>query len=419
VRAEIVAIGTELLLGEHVDTNSTWISARLAEVGVDVFRHVTVGDNIERMRAVLTDAAGRADAVVVTGGLGPTQDDLTRVAVAQVAGVELERRHDLAQRIADYFARGGRSMPERNLVQADLPAGARVIPPAGTAPGFAVDVGDAVVYCLPGVPSEMEQMFTASVLPDLIERGGLATTLSRLVRTAGIAESAVAELCAPLVGRLDAAGNPTIAFLASGGQTRVRVTAKAPSREAAAAALDPVVDELVGLLGASVVGLDGEDIEHAVARRLGRLGWTLAVAESVTGGGVSARLTGVPGASRWFRGGLVVYATDMKMTLAGVDPQILDRHGPVAEETAGALAVGAAERLGADVGLGVVGVAGPDPQDGVPVGTVCVGVRLPAVGVRTRTVRLPGRGRHELQRFAVTAGIEYLRRRLAEAVGGP
>jgi nicotinamide-nucleotide amidase len=415
VRAEVVAIGSELLLGDHVDSNSAWISARLAEVGVDVFRHVTVGDNVERMVEVLGDAAARADAVVVTGGLGPTQDDLTRIAVARVAGVELERRHDLAQHIADFFARGGREMPPRNLVQADLPVGARVIPPVGTAPGFAVEVGAAVVYCLPGVPAEMEKMFADSVLPDLIDRGGLATTVSRVVRTAGIAESAVADLCGPVVERLEAQGNPTIAFLASGGQTRVRVTAKASTRAAAVAALEPVVDEVVGLLGASVVGLDGEDLEHAVARQLGRLGWTLAVAESVTGGGVAARLTGVPGASGWFRGGLVVYATDMKTTLAGVDPHLLERLGPVAEETAGALAAGAAERLGADVGLGVVGVAGPDPQGGAAVGTVCMGVHLPGAGARTRSVRLPGRERRELQRFAVTVSLEYLRRRLAEA----
>jgi nicotinamide-nucleotide amidase len=413
VRAEVVAVGTEILLGDNVDTNSAWLSRRLAEVGVDVFRHVTVGDNLERLTVVLREAAVRADVVLVTGGLGPTQDDLTRDAVARLLDVPLERRDELERHVTEYFARGGRPMPERNLVQADLPRGARVLAPVGTAAGFAVDVDDAVLYCMPGVPAEMRRMFDRDVLPDLSARAGLAVTVSRVVRTAGISESAVAEACGPLVERLEAAGNPTVAFLASGGQTRVRVTAKAGSREAAAALLEPVVEEVLTALGISVVGIDDEDLQHAIARQLRRAGWTLAVAESITGGGAGARLVTVPGASDWFQGGLVTYTSAAKTRLAGVDEQLLRASGAVSEPVAGALASAARERCGADVGLAVVGVAGPGEQDGQPVGRVCVGVALPGGEVRTRAVMLPGRDRQQMQEFAVSGALEYLRRSLA------
>jgi len=413
VRAELIAVGSELLLGEHVDTNSAWISARLAEVGVDVFRHVTVGDNVARMVATFGEAAERADAVIVTGGLGPTQDDLTRVAVAQLAGVGLKRDPELVEHLCTTFARSGRVMPDNNLVQADLPEGARVLAPVGTAAGFAVDVRDATIYCVPGVPQEAEVMVARDILPALVARGGLAATVSRLVRTAGMAESAVAQTLAPVVERLE--GQPvTVAFLASRGETRVRVTGKSTSREAALALVDPVVEEVAGLLGSGVAGLDEEGPEYAVARALVRRGWTLAVAESVTGGHLGARIVGVPGASDWFRGGLLVYTEEAKVMLAGMDRELLDRVGPVSEETAAALAQGVRVRLGAQVGVGVVGVAGPTRQGGRDVGTVCLGLAGPDGGVRTRELRLPARSRAQLQEWAASAALDYLRRRLAE-----
>lgn len=428
MRAELVAIGTELLLGELVDTNSAWISARLAEIGVDVYRQVTVGDNVDRITEALRDAVERADAVLVTGGLGPTQDDLTRDAVAKLAGVGLERHDELVEHVAQVFARSGRSMPANNLMQADLPEGARVLAPVGTAAGFALDVGRATVYCLPGVPREMEPMLARDVLPALAERGGLAATVSRLVRTAGMSESGVAEQLAPLVERLEGPSESrdpslngqgdddrvTLAFLASRGETRVRVTGKSTSREAALAVVDPIVDEIVEVLGAGVAGLDDEGPEYAVGRLLAGRGWTLAAAESVTGGHLGARLVGVPGASAWFRGGLVVYTEQAKTILAGVHPDLLARFGPVSTETAAALASGARDRLGADVGVGVVGVAGPATQGGRPVGTVCLAVALPGVLPATRELTLPGRSRSELQEWAASAALDELRRRLAE-----
>jgi len=258
-------------------------------------------------------------------------------------------------------------------------------------------------------------MVARDVLPALVERGGLAATVSRLVRTAGLSESGVAETLAPVVERLDAAGNPTIAFLASRGETRVRVTGKSATREAALALVDPVVQEVVGLLGRGVVGLDDEGPEHAVARLLTERGWTLAIAESVSGGHLGARLVSVPGASRWFRGGLVVYATDTKVTLGGVDRALLEREGPVSTATAIALAQGACDRLGADAGLAVVGVAGPTEQNGRPVGTVDVAAALPGVEPRGRELRLPGRSRAQVQEWAASAALDVLRRLLAEA----
>lgn len=413
MRAELVAIGSELLLGDAVDTNSAWISARLAEIGVDVHRHTTVGDNVERMAEVLSSACSRADHVIVTGGLGPTSDDLTRVAVARVAGVELERRHDLAEYLYEYWAKAGREMPESNLVQADLPVGADVLAPVGTAPGFAVAVGAARVWCVPGVPREMETMVGRDVLPALRAAAGASTTVSRVVRTGGMAESAVGEALLPLVRRLESAGNPTVAFLASRGETRVRLTAKAATREEALALLDPLVAEVVSVLGSGVAGIDDEGAEWSIARQLQQLGMTLGLAESITGGGVSARLVTVPGASEWFRGALVTYATDVKVSLAGVDASLLERATPVSEETAGALAAGARFALGADVGLAVVGVAGPTTQGDQPVGYTCVAVALPDGSVPTVSRRLPARGRVEVQEFAASMALDFLRRRLA------
>lgn len=411
-------MGSELLLGQNVDTNSAWLSARLAEAGIDVFRHATVGDNVGRVVAELHAAVARVDAVIVTGGLGPTPDDVTRVAVARVAGVGLERRRALVDHLVDYFARSGREMPPGNLVQADLPAAAHVLAPVGTAAGFSVELGGSVVYCLPGVPAEMEVMAERDVLPDLVRRGGLATTVSRLVRTAGMSESGVAELLEPLVERLEDHGNPTLAFLATRGETRVRVTAKAGSRQAALELVDPIVEEVVGLLGVGVVGVDDEGVEHAVARLLREAGWTLAVGESISGGGLGARLVTVPGASEWFVGGIVAYGSAVKVAAAGVPAGLLGEHGPVSEPVAAALAAGVRERLGADVGLAVVGVAGPTTQGGREVGTVCVGTALPARPAATaaRTVTLPSRNRAQLQEWSTSVALDYLRRRLVAAV---
>jgi nicotinamide-nucleotide amidase len=414
--AELVAVGTELLLGDVVDTNSAEIAARLAELGIEVRRTTAVGDEVEAIADVLAGAVGRADVVVVTGGLGPTQDDLTRVALAAVAGVELVRDEAVVADLAGHFARHGWAMADANLQQADLPVGGWWLTRVGTAPGIGIELGGGVVYCVPGVPREMRRMLADDVLPDLRRRLGAAVTVTRSVRTAGLGESQMADRLAGLVARVEAAGAPTIAFLASGGEARVKVTARAATREAALALVDPVVAEVVPLLGEGVVGLDDEGVEHAIARLLGSAGLTLAVAESATGGGVGARLVQVPGASAWFAGGLITYATASKAALAGVGEEVLAAHGPVSAATAEALAVGAADRLGADVGLAVVGVAGPEPQGGQPVGTVWVGVVGPDGFPRSRTVAVPGDDRVELQGRFVQAALTVLHRALVRLV---
>lgn len=423
-RAQLVAVGDELVRGDLVDTNSPWVAARLAELGVDVVGHVTVGDDVDAIAGAVAAAARSAEVVVVTGGLGPTQDDVTRPAVGRLLGVWLERHGALVDHVRDFAARSGRQVAEIDLGQADLPAGARVLAPVGTAAGFAVHAHGAVVYCIPGVPAEMHRMVERDVLPEISERSGLRVALTRVVRTTGMGESAVAERAQPVLERLvdaaeDGSPNPAVAFLASRGETTVRVTGRARTREEARTLVDPFVDELVDRLGTGVAGVDDEGVEEAVARQLAAFGWTLAVGESVSGGGLGARLVRVPGASRWFRGGIVAYATELKSELGGVDPGLLSEAGPVSETVAGAFAEAVRGRLHADCGLAVTGVAGPDPQGGEPVGTVCLGVAVPpgasgAAATVTRTVRLPGRDRVQVQDWAASVALDALRRRLAE-----
>lgn len=414
VRAEVIAIGDELLLGDGTDTNSALISRRLTEVGVQVVRHTAVGDGIEDLVVALQEALGRAQLVITTGGLGPTSDDRTRDAVARVAGVRLRRDADKLAEITDYFASRGRDMPASNAQQADLPEGGWWLSRVGSAPGLAIEVGEGAVLCMPGVPSEMRVMLADDVVPYARRRAGQRTTVTRMVRTSGMSESGIADLLADVVAEVEADGQVVMAFLASRGETRVKLTATAPTRPDALTRLDPLVERVVAALGTGVVGVDEEGVEHAVARLLARHGWTLAVAESITGGGVGARLVTVPGASTWFRGGLITYATEVKALLAGIDPGLLEGTGPVSRDTAVALAVATAGRSGADVGLGVVGVAGPDPVGDAPVGQVWVGLALPGREPAARQVHLPDRGRVEVQGFAASAALAALREALAD-----
>ncbi len=409
-------MGTELLLGQVVDTNSAWIGEQLAAAGVDCLLQVKVGDNLGRIVRALRDALARADAVVCCGGLGPTPDDITREAIAEVMGVGLETRPELVEVIRGIYAARARSMPESNLRQAQVPAGAEVIPQTrGTAPGLVCPLGDRVIYAVPGVPHEMREMVTRAVLPHLAARAGQRATIrSRTLRTWGIGESALAELVAPRLAALEPAGNPTIAFLASGIEgIKVRITARGagPDPEYAADALLAAEEaEVRGLLGEAVFGVDDQTMEAAVGVLLAGSERTLAVAESLTGGLIGARLTAVAGASGWFRGGLVSYASDLKRDLLGVV------EGPVVSaEAATAMAEGAARLLAADVGLAVTGVAGPTEQDGQPVGTVFVG--LAGLGpTSSRRLQLAG-GRETIRQLTVVHAGDLLRRALLHAAG--
>ena len=413
MRCEVVAVGTELLLGQIVDTNSSWIGEQLAAAGIDSHYQTKVGDNLDRIVSALRIALSRSDAVIVCGGLGPTQDDITREAIAAVMNVPLEPDDEVAERIATMFHRRGREMSMSNLRQADVPVGATVIPQTqGTAPGLICPVGHKVVYAVPGVPHEMKDMLERAVLPDLQARSGTAATIvSRVLRTWGLAESTLGETLAPRLSALDAAGgNPTIAFLASGIEgIKVRLTAKAGTRDEALALLEAEDAEVRALLGSLVFGVDDDTMESAAGALLEEAGLSLAVAESLTGGLVASRLVEVPGASEWFRGGVVSYASEVKFDVLDVPV------GPVVSEPAArAMAEGVAKLLGADVGLGITGVAGPAEMEGQPVGTVYLAV---AMDGRTDVVhvRLPG-DRPRIRQYAAISLVDLLRRRLLERV---
>ncbi len=409
MRCEVVAVGTELLLGQIVDSNSAWIGARLAEAGIASHFQVKVGDNLERIVAALRTALDRSDAVICCGGLGPTQDDITREAIAKALGVPLERDEAMVATIEAIFAGRGRPFPPSNARQAERPAGASFLAQTlGTAPGLSCPVGDKVVYAVPGVPHEMKDMVERAVLPDLAARAGEPATIrSRTLRTWGLAESALAELLAARMEELDAdPSGPTIAFLASGMEgIKVRVTVKAPTQAEAVAVLDAEEQLLRGLLGELVFGVDDETMESVVGQLLGRRGWTLALAESMTGGMVSSRIVDTPEASTWFKGGVVTYATEVKFGVLGVP------EGPVVcEECAVQMAEGVRRLLDTDVGLSVTGVAGPDRQEDQPVGTAWLGLALPD-GSEAVHLRLPG-GRLQIRQLATISLLDLLRRRL-------
>ncbi len=411
MRCEVVAVGTELLLGQVVDTNSAWLGERLAAAGIDSHFRTTVGDNHGRIVAALRTALDRSDAVIACGGLGPTPDDITREAVAEVMGVALERDGALVERIRRIFADRGRDMARSNERQADVPVGAVAIPQSrGTAPGLICPVGDKVVYAVPGVPYELEEMVERAVLPDLRARAGTTSTIvSGTLSTWGLAESVLAEVVAPRVQVLDAAGgNPTIAFLARGMEgIKVRVTAKAETEEEACALVAAEHDELRTLLGDAVFGVDDETMEDAVGALLAERGLTLGLAESMTGGLAASRVVNAEGSSGWFRGAVVSYHSEVKFDVLGVP------EGPVvSEEAARSMAQGACKVLGADVGASITGVAGPVEQDGRPVGTTFFGLCLEGAAEVTH-VRLHG-DRERVRQLAVISVLDLLRRRLLD-----
>ena len=430
MRVEIVAVGTELLLGQIADTNGQWLGEQLAAAGVDSYFHQAVGDNRRRIVTALRTALARGDAVIACGGLGPTQDDITREAIAEVMNVPLVRHDDLCRRIEQIFEARGRQMPQSNLRQADVPEGATVIDQVrGTAPGLICPVGGKVVYALPGVPHEMAEMFERAVLPDLrrrmAETGDGGVILSRVLRTWGVSESALAEA---LQGRIDAldvpppdggpVGTVTIAFLASGIEgLKVRLTARAADRAAAAAMLDAEETQVRAVLASAfgdvVFGVDEVSMEQAVAALLLEGGLTLGVAESLTGGLVAARLVDVPGASAWFRGAVVAYDSAVKFSVLGVP------EGPVvSEEAALAMAHGARAVLGSTVGLGITGVAGPDRQEDLPAGTVFVGLALADGRTEARRLRLSA-DRQRVRQFAAISSLDLLRRTLGARGAAP
>jgi nicotinamide-nucleotide amidase len=412
MRCDVLAVGTELLLGQIIDSNSAWMGSELALHGIDSLVQVKVGDNIGRIEVQLRRMLVDADAVIMCGGLGPTHDDLTRSAIAAVMGVELVEDPALVEVIRAMFESRGRVMAESNRQQAEVPVGASIIAQTrGTAPGLIcpimIDGVAKVVYAVPGVPHEMKDMIHRAIIPDLLERSGeRAVIASRVLRTWGESESGLNERLDAIIDQLETPDTPTLAFLASGWNgLKVRLTAKDKTADDCAAQLDyweAVVREEIDEF---VFGTDEDTMESVVLDLCRQRGLTLAVAESVTGGLVGGRLTDIPGASDVFVGGVVSYATSVKQQLLGVSD------GPVVSESAAReMAAGVRERLGADIGLALTGVAGPDEQDGQRVGTLFVGMVGPGFE-EVRQVQLPGI-REQMRQFSVITALGFLRHHL-------
>lgn len=416
MRCEVVAIGSELLLGQIDDTNSSWIGRELAAVGIDSHFQTKVGDNLERMVAVIELALSRSDAVICTGGLGPTQDDITREAIAAVMGVELVTDDALIAKIEALWGLRGRQMPANNRLQARIPVGAAPIPvQPGTAPGIVAEVerdgATKAIYAVPGVPWEMHDMMAGFIIDDLVTRSGESAVIrSRTLRTWGESESALAEVLADEIDRLDAEesadGGVTLAFLASGIEgLKVRITAKGPDEDSVAFSLAAEEARVREIIGPIVFGVDEQTMESVVLDLCTKHGLTLGTAESLTGGLIAQRLTATPGSSSAFRGGVITYATDVKTTLLGAP------EGPsVSEEMVEAMAGGVCRTLGVDVSVATTGVAGPDPWEGIPPGTVWIATSVDGV-VESKLLRYKT-DRVRARQYATISVLNELRKRL-------
>ncbi len=354
-RAEIITIGTEMLLGDLVDTNTAWLSSNLARLGVGIYRHTTVGDNKNRIIGAMKEAAARSDLVITTGGLGPTSDDITNECLAQLAGRGMVEYAAARDHVDEMFARFGRKPTPSNYKQALFPEGADLIPnPLGTAMGALLEVGGTTFATFPGVPGEMKNMFHETLEP-LVESRSDGSIISKTLWFAGIGESALAEQVQDLLDAED----PTVAPLAGQGKVRLRVTSRAATPLEAEEKIKPVAEDILARLGKYHFGEDDETLESAVARLLESGGETLALAESCTGGLLAKRLTDMPGSSAYFKEGLVTYTNESKERLLGVPEEMLTEHGAVSEPVALKMAEGVREASGADYGLSVTGVAGP------------------------------------------------------------
>ena len=408
--AEIIAVGTELLLGNIVNTNARDISQALSAVGVNVFWHTVVGDNPQRLKEALDIARNRADIIITTGGLGPTYDDLTKQTICEAFGKPLVLHQDILDDLKVFFEKNVHmKMPSNNRQQAELPEGCTVFDnPVGTAPGCAFEADGVHVLMLPGPPFEMLTMLKGHVIPYLRNLSS-EVIVSHDIMTFGLGESPMEELMREKMSRME---NPSLATYAKPSEVRLRATAKAESAEAAEAMLAPVVKDVTDFLGDYVYGVDVSSLEETCFRILKDKGLTLATAESCTGGRVAERITALPGVSAVYRGGVVSYWTSVKADVLGVPREILDTHGAVSEETALAMAEGARRITGADIAVSVTGVAGPDPDErGVPVGIVYIGLATPD-GTFCRPLDLGKRRRDRIQDLSSNHALDVVRRYL-------
>ena len=408
--AELIAVGTELLLGNIANTDAQMISQGLSQLGINVYYHTVVGDNPQRVRQAVDIARGRADILITTGGLGPTCDDLTKVAVAQAFGKELVYHEPSAQRIRERFAARGTPVTENNFQQAMVPEGCTVLDNDwGTAPGVAFVSGGTHVLMLPGPPRECEKMFRHRALPYLqkLSDGVIA---SRTVKTFGIGESAAEALLRDLMNALH---NPTLAPYAKPTGTELRITAHAPTREEALRLIAPVEEQVKAILEDKVIGVDVDSLEEVCLRLLKERGLTVGTAESCTGGLMAKLLTDLPGSSAVFRGGVVSYTDAVKRGLLGVPEDLLAQYGAVSPQVAQAMAQGARSALGCDLALAATGVAGPDPDDrGNPIGLVYLALAWEG-GCQVVPFRAGTQAERErVRRMAAWTGLDLIRRHL-------
>ncbi len=400
MKCEIISIGSELTSGQNLDTNSQWLSRHLAEMGIAVGWHTTVADDLEANIQAFRIASRRAGLVLATGGLGPTQDDLTREVLARVAGVELFEDADSLRHIEEMFRRRNRTMPERNRVQAQFPIGSEAIFNArGTAPGIWMRMGECQIAAMPGVPSEMYGMFESQIKPRLAALGlGGGVLVQRKINTFGLGESAIEEKLLDLTKRGHV---PEVGITVSDAVVSLRILARAPSLAEAQAQIAPVERTVRERLGSLVFGLDEEELQGTVAELLATKRQSLATAEGVTAGLVAERLGSVPGISAWFRGGIVAYDNRLKVELLAVPQSLIETYGAVSAEVAEAMAVGCRARLGTDLAVSTVGVAGPhDLNADCPVGLVFVGLAWSGGATSTR--------------FSWTGSRDEVRRRTAK-----
>jgi len=412
MKAAVVAVGSELLGATRSDTNSLWLAGRLEEAGIPLERKACVGDDQAAIAAELREASRRANLVLVTGGLGPTADDVTREAVAEYAGRSLAIDPAILEDIRGRFARRGIAMPAINEKQALVVDGSRpLLNPRGSAPGIWLETGEGIVACLPGVPSEMKRMFEDLVLPEVARRFGGPPCRRRILKIAAMGESAVEERVTPVYEKWS---GHAFTILASIGEVQLHLAARGTPEEAERV-LDAQTEDFQRALDGRVYGRDEQTLESVVGARLREMGATLATAESCTGGLIAQRITDVAGASDYFRGSVVAYADDVKTSLLGVRPETLEAHGAVSEETAREMADGARQRFGADSALAATGVAGPGGgTPDKPVGTVWIALARAGASPRARKLRPPG-DRATIRGWTAAAALEMLREAIAPA----
>lgn len=407
MKAELIAIGTEILLGEIVDTNSAYIAQQLPELGIDLNYKSVVGDNMGRIVETLRRAWERSDIAIITGGLGPTEDDMTREGIAALLEETPRVVPELEERLRAFFVNRGYPMPESNLKQAWLIPSARALDnPRGTAPGWWVERDGHIIVCMPGVPTEMERMWTNEVKPELAKRSDGQVLVTRTVKTVGIGEGTVDEMAKHLY----ATPGIGIGTYARADGVHLRIGAKGANVEQAWRLIHPVEQALDAIFGSAIWGRDDDTLEGCIAGLANATGASLATIESCTGGQLASQLTDVAGASAYFRGGLVAYQTQEKIE-AGVAAEVIEEFGVVSQEVAKAMAEAARVRFGASVGVGITGVLGPDAQDGVAPSTVHVAVVGPGDAAEATTMQM-NQGRTMVKRRAVLTAMLMVRRAL-------